>query len=185
MTHADLLFTGGHVFHEDGQRHSELAVADGRILAVGGRGDLRDLVGTRTEVVPLDGRLLLPGFQDAHIHAVMGGVELGQCDLTGTTDRNEYLRRIREYAAAHPGAEWIVGGGWSMESFENGVPDRHLLDQGWSVNRKRGSGCGARRACGCRPSAASASGSGSRPSQATVCGRSGPIMCGRWTFSST
>ncbi len=129
MTHADLLFTGGHVFSEDGQRHSELAVADGRILAVGGEDDLRDLVGPRTEVVPLDGRLLLPGFQDAHIHAVMGGVELGQCDLTGTTDRNEYLRRIREYAGNNPDAEWIVGGGWSMESFENGVPDRHLLDQ--------------------------------------------------------
>ncbi|GAB2602861.1 hypothetical protein Aab01nite_85270 [Paractinoplanes abujensis] len=129
MTQADLVLTGGNVFtggNEQG-RHSGLAVKDGRILAVGGD-ELRDLVGAGTEVVDLGGRLLLPGFQDAHIHAVMGGVELGQCDLTGTTDPEEYLRRVRDYAAANPRAEWILGGGWSMESFENGIPDRRLLD---------------------------------------------------------
>ncbi|MGK5681682.1 amidohydrolase [Actinoplanes sp. URMC 104] len=132
MAHADLLFTGGHVFAEPasagGPRPTALAVQDGRILAVGGD-DLRELAGPGTEVVELEGRLLLPGFQDAHIHAVMGGVELGQCDLTGTTDRDEYLRRVRDYAERHPDAEWIVGGGWSMESFEHGVPDRGLLDR--------------------------------------------------------
>ncbi|GAA0520517.1 amidohydrolase [Paractinoplanes deccanensis] len=114
MTYADLVFVNG---------PRTLAVADGRIV-----GDTADLRGPKTEVVDLRGRLLIPGFQDAHIHAVMGGVELGQCDLTGTVDRDEYLRRIRRYADDHPDAEWIVGGGWSMESFENGVPDRHLLD---------------------------------------------------------
>ncbi|WP_239080516.1 amidohydrolase [Paractinoplanes brasiliensis] len=93
-----------------------------------GGAELRELVGPRTEVVDLGGRLLVPGFQDAHVHAVMGGVELGQCDLTGTTDRDEYLRRVRKYAEAHPRAEWILGGGWSMESFEHGIPDRRLLD---------------------------------------------------------
>ncbi|WP_250009949.1 amidohydrolase [Actinoplanes sp. M2I2] len=130
MTDADLLFTGGHVFTESPDAHTTaLAVKDGRILALGGDDELRELITPRTEVVELNGRLLLPGFQDAHIHAVMGGVEMGQCDLTGTVDRDEYLRRIREYADLHPEAEWIVGGGWSMESFENGIPDRHLLDR--------------------------------------------------------
>jgi predicted amidohydrolase YtcJ len=59
----------------------------------------------------------------------MGGVELGQCDLTGTTDPDEYLRRIAAYAEQHPAAEWIVGGGWSMESFPGGVPDKALIDR--------------------------------------------------------
>ncbi|MGX6606643.1 amidohydrolase [Micromonosporaceae bacterium Da 78-11] len=123
--YADLLFTGGPVFTDAGFADA-LAVRDGRIVAVG-HDDVRDLAGPRTEVVELGGRLLLPGFQDAHIHAVMGGVELGQCDLTGTTEPGEYLRRIRAYASANPDAEWIVGGGWSMESFAGGVPDKGLL----------------------------------------------------------
>jgi predicted amidohydrolase YtcJ len=127
---ADLLFTGGPVLTMDSARTraTSLAVRDGRILAVG-HDEVKELAGPRTEVVDLRGRPLLPGFQDAHIHAVAGGVELGQCDLTGTTDPREYLRRIRAYADANPGLEWIVGGGWSMESFDGGVPTRDLLDQ--------------------------------------------------------
>ncbi|MCY1144384.1 amidohydrolase [Actinoplanes sp. Pm04-4] len=131
MADADLVFVGGHVFSSDegGRPASALAASGGRIVAVGADDEVRELIGARTETVELNGRLLLPGFQDAHIHAVMGGVEMGQCDLTGTVDRDEYLRRIKVYAEQHPEAEWIVGGGWSMESFENGVPDRHLLDR--------------------------------------------------------
>ncbi|MCO8277969.1 amidohydrolase [Actinoplanes sp. TRM 88003] len=134
MADADLVFVGGHVLADEAGEAgappaSALAVKDGTILAVGGDDEVRELVGARTEVVKLRGRLLIPGFQDAHVHAVMGGVEMGQCDLTGTVDRDEYLRRIRVYAEQHPDAEWIVGGGWSMESFENGIPDRHLLDR--------------------------------------------------------
>ncbi len=126
---ADLLFTGGPVFTADSARSRATAVAvkDGRILAVGH--DLGDLRGPKTEVVDLAGRLLIPGFQDAHIHAVFGGVEMGQCDLTGTTDTREYLNRVTAYAAAHPDREWITGSGWSMESFPGGVPVKELLDR--------------------------------------------------------
>jgi predicted amidohydrolase YtcJ len=138
--YAEIVFTNGPVFTGSGGGGGgrggspttetgkvEVAVRDGRIMAVGP--DLTDLTGPRTERVDLKGRLLSPGFQDAHIHAVMGGVELGQCDLTGTVDRDEYRRRIRAYAGANPGAAWITGGGWSMESFENGVPSRRILDE--------------------------------------------------------
>ncbi|MET0414964.1 MAG: amidohydrolase [Actinoplanes sp.] len=130
MQPADLLFTGGPVgIPGDGPTEpTSLAVRNGRILAVGGD-EVRDLAGPRTTTIDLRGRRLLPGFQDAHIHAVMGGVELGQCDLTGTTDLDEYLRRIAKYAGEHPGAPWIIGGGWSMESFPGGVPHRDLLDR--------------------------------------------------------
>jgi predicted amidohydrolase YtcJ len=122
----DLVFTGGVLF--DTPQATSLAVEKGRIVAVGGD-EVRELAGPGTEVVDLDGRLLLPGFQDAHVHAVMGGVELGQCDLTGTTDLGEYRRRIRAWADSRPDAEWIVGGGWSMESFPGAVPRKEILDE--------------------------------------------------------
>ncbi|MHA6760416.1 amidohydrolase [Streptacidiphilus sp. PAMC 29251] len=127
--YADLVLTGGPVFTADGAASTATTVAVGgdRITAVG-HDEVRELIGPKTEVVDLAGRLLVPGFQDAHIHAVFGGIELGECDLTGTTDLAEYQRRIRAYAEAHPEREWITGGGWSMESFPGGNPTRQLLD---------------------------------------------------------
>lgn len=118
---ADLVFTGGPV--HTGRRPAGFAAVRGdRISAVGD--DPRPVIGPRTEVVDLDGRLLLPGFQDAHVHAVGAGIELGRCDLTGATTVRECLDAV----AAHPGSGWLVGSGWSMETFEGGLPHRRLLD---------------------------------------------------------
>ncbi|WP_030753042.1 amidohydrolase [Streptomyces griseus] len=129
MPHADLVFTRGPVLTLDPARSraTSLAVTGDRIAAVG-HDEVRELIGPGTEVVDLTGKLLLPGFQDSHIHAVGGGCELAECDLTGSVDVTEYLERIRAYAEAHPDREWITGGGWSMESFEGGLPTRQLLD---------------------------------------------------------
>ncbi|MEU7008858.1 amidohydrolase [Streptomyces sp. NPDC046332] len=129
MTKADLVFTQGPVHTGDPARTraSSLAVTGERITAVG-HDEVRELIGPGTEVVDLRGKLLLPGFQDAHVHAVFAGTELAECDLTGTVGVEDYLTRIREYAEAHPDRPWITGGGWSMESFEGGVPTRQLLD---------------------------------------------------------
>ncbi|WP_329561407.1 amidohydrolase [Kitasatospora sp. NBC_01266] len=129
MHQADLVFTGGPVHTGDcaRTRASSLAVTGERITAVG-HDEVRELIGPKTEVIDLRGKLLLSGFQDSHIHAVYGGVELAQCDLTGTTGVDEYLRRVREFADRHPERAWITGGGWSMESFDGGLPTRQLLD---------------------------------------------------------
>ncbi|MFF9914182.1 amidohydrolase [Streptomyces sp. NPDC013457] len=129
MTKADLVFTQGPVHTGDPARTraSSLAVTGERITAVG-HDEVRELIGPGTEVVDLRGKLLLPGFQDAHVHAVFAGTELAECDLTGTVGVEDYLTRIREFAETHPDRPWITGGGWSMESFEGGLPTRQLLD---------------------------------------------------------
>lgn len=129
MPKADLVFTHGPVHTGDPARTraSALAVTGERITAVG-HDEVHELIGPGTEVVDLRGKVLLPGFQDAHIHAVFGGTELAECDLTGTVGVEDYLTRIKEYADAHPDRPWITGGGWSMESFEGGTPTRQLLD---------------------------------------------------------
>ncbi|MGW3206926.1 amidohydrolase [Streptomyces sp. NPDC001135] len=125
--HADLLFTGGPVLTPHGRTATAVAVTGGRITAVGGD-ELRDLAGPGTEVVDLSGRLLLPGFQDAHVHPVPAGLELAQCDLSGATTAEETVAAVRAYAEAHPEREWILGGGWSMEAFAGGTPTKELLD---------------------------------------------------------
>ncbi|MFD4761901.1 amidohydrolase [Streptomyces sp. NPDC058439] len=129
MAKPDLIFTRGPIHTGDPARTraSSLAVTGERITAVG-HDEVRELIGPDTEVIDLQGKLLLPGFQDSHIHAVFGGMELAECDLTGTVGVEDYLTRIRSYADAHPDRSWITGGGWSMESFDGGLPTRQLLD---------------------------------------------------------
>ncbi|WP_405650746.1 amidohydrolase [Streptomyces sp. NBC_00019] len=125
--YADLIFTGGPVLTPEGRTATAVAVTGDRITAVG-HDEVQDLRGPRTEVVDLAGRLLLPGFQDAHIHPVPAGLELTQCDLTRAKTAKETVAAVRAYAAAHPEREWITGGGWSMEAFEGGTPTKELLD---------------------------------------------------------
>lgn len=126
---ADLVLTGGPVHTVDAARSRATAVAvrGGRITAVG-HDEVHELIGPGTEVVDLAGKLLLPGFQDAHVHPQGAGLELGLCHLGDTVDPAEYLRRIRAYADEHPDAEWITGGGWSMEAFPGGSPTAADLD---------------------------------------------------------
>ncbi|MEV0739416.1 amidohydrolase [Streptomyces sp. NPDC050549] len=125
--HADLLFTNGPVLTPEGRTATAVAVTGDRITAVG-HAEVHDLAGPGTQVVDLAGRLLLPGFQDAHVHPVPAGLELTQCDLTGTRTAADTLAAVRAYADAHPEREWITGGGWSMEAFEGGTPAKELLD---------------------------------------------------------
>jgi predicted amidohydrolase YtcJ len=127
---ADLVLTGGHVHTVDPARPRAEAVAvrGERIAAVGSAAEIADLVGPRTRVIDLAGRLLLPGFQDVHIHPVFAGVDRLQCDLRDARGRDGVLATIRSYVAAHPDDEWIVGSGWYMADFENGTPRRDDLD---------------------------------------------------------
>jgi predicted amidohydrolase YtcJ len=127
---ADLVLTGGHVHTVDDARPSAEAVAvrGDRIAAVGSAVDVAGWIGPRTRVVDLTGRLLVPGFQDAHIHPIEAGVERAQCDVRESHGRDAVLATIRAYAKSHPGLEWIVGSGWSMADFPHGTPRREDLD---------------------------------------------------------
>ncbi|WP_327399391.1 amidohydrolase [Streptomyces sp. NBC_01288] len=125
--HADLLFTNGPALTPEGRTATAVAVTGDRITAVGDA-EVHDLAGPNTQVVDLAGRLLLPGFQDAHVHPVPAGLELTQCDLTRAKTAEDTVAAVRAYADAHPEREWITGGGWSMEAFEGGTPTKELLD---------------------------------------------------------
>ena len=103
---ADLVFTGGPVYTVDPARSwaSAVAVSGGRITAVGRHRDVEDLIGPATEVVDLAGKLLLPGFQDSHVHPVLGGTTLRQCDLHELHTTEEFVAAVAAYAAANPDA---------------------------------------------------------------------------------
>jgi len=114
----------------DGHRYvgtgRAVVVVDGRVDGVVPETDLP--TGHGVTEVDLAGGLLAPGFVDAHVHAVQGGLERIRCDLSELHTREDYLRRIGEYAAAHPELAWILGGGWSMAAFPGFTPTAAELD---------------------------------------------------------
>lgn len=128
--HADLILTDADVYCVDAPRRwaRTLAVHDGRIAAVGDD-DARALAGPSTEVISLEGRMVLPAFQDAHVHPAFAGRNLLNVNLDDLRSVDAYLDRIGAYAREHPDDEWIIGGGWAMFLFERGAPGRELLDR--------------------------------------------------------
>ncbi|MGH2418858.1 MAG: amidohydrolase, partial [Candidatus Limnocylindria bacterium] len=106
-----------------------VAVRGGRIVAVGMAADLREQIGPRTTVVDLAGETLMPGFQDAHIHPIDGGLLADRCDLHALASAQAYVDAIAAYAATNPDRAWIRGGGWSLTAFPRGEPGRELLDR--------------------------------------------------------
>jgi predicted amidohydrolase YtcJ len=127
---ADLLLTGGAVYTVDDSRTTAeaLAVKDGRIAAVGATAEPARLAGPKTRVIELEGRTVLPGFQDAHLHPLDGGLLSLVCNLHDTASADDCLAEIAHYAAANPEREWISGSGWSMDFFPGGNPDKERLD---------------------------------------------------------
>ncbi len=128
---ADLVLIGGRLATMDPARSwaSALAVRDGRIVAVGGEAAIRPLIGPGSRVIELRGRTVTPGFGDAHVHPLHAGLARLRCELHGSHGLDRYLAIIAAYAASHPDTPWIVGGGWSMDDFPGGVPDRAELDR--------------------------------------------------------
>ena len=101
---ADLVLTGGVVYTVDARRsrHEALAVKDGRIVALGSAAEAAEWAGPRTRTVDLGGRLVLPGFVDAHLHPSFATVELFEVHLADCRSREECLDRVARFAAEHP-----------------------------------------------------------------------------------
>jgi predicted amidohydrolase YtcJ len=128
---ADLILANGAVYTVDaaGRWAQAVAVRGDRIAAVGTDVDVRELAGAGTEMIDLRGRMVLPGFQDAHVHAPAAGLDRLRCDLSALHSAEGYLEEIRSYADAHPEAGWILGGGWAMDVFPGGTPSAAELDR--------------------------------------------------------
>jgi predicted amidohydrolase YtcJ len=136
---ADLIFTHGNIYTgvvdaasslAASKRAEALAVLGDRILAVGKRDEIMKLKGPETKIVDLDGRFVMPGFNDAHMHLASAGLEKTNVNLVGVKTLEEFRERLRaKVEAAGPG-EWIVGGGWDETLWPVKVlPTRWDLDE--------------------------------------------------------
>ncbi|MFM7204502.1 MAG: amidohydrolase [Myxococcota bacterium] len=117
---ATTVLTGGKIYTLDAAHTQATALAlQGRtILYVGNDFGARAYVGDETVEWDLAGQVVLPGFHDAHAHLIWSAADLLNVDLFETSTVEELQAAIKQWADAHPDAEWIQGGGWNLADFE-------------------------------------------------------------------
>jgi hypothetical protein len=128
---ATLIVTNAAVYTVDKQRANAEAVAviGDRIIAVGSRDEIESWRGPQTKVIDAGGKLLLPGFNDAHVHFIQGGAQLEQVQLTDAADPREFANRIATYVKKAPKGEWILGGRWDETKWpKQELPTKDLID---------------------------------------------------------
>ncbi len=128
---ADLIVTNARVYSLDssGSVAEALAVHNNRISAIGRSVDIRKAGGPNTRVIDAQGRTVLPGFNDSHVHFLSGGFQLSSVDLRSAASREEFTRRIAQFATKIPKGRWILGGDWDHELWPGGpLPQRNWID---------------------------------------------------------
>ncbi len=107
-----------------------VAIFGNRIVAVGSSKDIKKLAGSRTRSIDARKQLVLPGFNDAHVHFLSGGFQLSSVDLRDANSPQEFADRIRRFAEKLPRGRWITGGDWDHERWSGGpLPTKELIDR--------------------------------------------------------
>src|ERR1700688_445135 len=129
---ADMVVLHGRIYTLDSKQPWAQAVAirADKIVAVGDDATIGKFRGPDTKVIDAAGQLVLPGFVDCHIHFMDGSLSLGRVNLEGAKDVAEIQQRLRDYAAKHPGNDWLLGRGWDYAMFgAAALPDKKYLDE--------------------------------------------------------
>ncbi len=128
---ADLLVTNANIHTIDQKRPTatSMAVMGDRIVAVGSDADTKSFIGPKTRVIDAKGKLIVPGFNDAHVHFLETGQQLSSVDLRDAKTPQEFVQRIKDFAAKLPKGRWILGGKWDHENWTpNNLPTAAMID---------------------------------------------------------
>ncbi len=111
------------------QPHAEALLARaGRLIAVGTNEAIRAQLPPDVRLIDAAGRMVTPGFIDAHVHFLVGGFRLASVQLRDARTPQEFIRRIRDFAATVPAGTWILGGDWDHEQWGGELPQRSWID---------------------------------------------------------
>jgi len=118
---ADLVLRGGKIatVDENFSIHESVAVAGNKIIFTGDNDKVKSYIGRDTEVIELNGKLVLPGLIDAHGHIHSLGKDLAELHVTGTTSFQQIIDKVAERVRNVQPGEWIVGGRWDQNDWEN------------------------------------------------------------------
>ena len=128
---ADLIVTNANIYTVDKQQPqaAAMAIIGDRFAAVGTSADIDQWRGPNTKIINVAGKIVLPGFNDSHVHFSDAGAALDQVQLNDATTPEEFVRRIAAQAAKTAKGDWIVGGGWDETKWPNPVlPTKDMID---------------------------------------------------------
>jgi predicted amidohydrolase YtcJ len=128
--YADIIFINGEIYTVDAKRSwaEAVSIKGNRIVQVGTVKEAMTLLGDRTRIVDLNGKMMLPGFQDVHVHPIEAGMGYLGCSLHEGKSADDYAKLVAQCAAKQITASFIEGAGWTMDQFPGGLPDKKLLD---------------------------------------------------------
>ncbi|MDH4057583.1 MAG: amidohydrolase, partial [Cyclobacteriaceae bacterium] len=126
---ADLVVMNAKVWTGSDSVFSEaIGIRKNKIIYVGTSDEAMKLSASTTRVIDAKGKLVIPGFNDAHIHFLSGSIGLTEVELSSAESVEEVCKRIREFAEKNPTLPWITGRGWQYTFFPGGMPTREFLD---------------------------------------------------------
>lgn len=128
---ADLIVTNAKVWTVDDAHPQAQAVAvlGDRIIAVGTSSEIDALRGPYTKIIDAGGKLLMPGFNDAHVHFVGASMDMESLHLKDASSVDEFVHRIREQVNKTPKGQWVLGGGWDETKWTPpNLPTKELID---------------------------------------------------------
>lgn len=120
----------GRIWTADARRPlaEAVAVRDEKIIAVGSRDELEPYRGEKTRVIDAGAGMVVPGLIDSHIHLIDGGLQLASVQLRNAGTKEEFVRRIGEFAKKKAKGEWITGGDWDHTLWGGVLPSRDWID---------------------------------------------------------
>lgn len=132
MTKYKKAFINGKIYTVNSKRDwaEAVVIANNKIVFVGSNSDAQIHIDEFTEVIDLNGKLMLPGFTDCHAHVIMGGQFLLNVDLTEVKSKEEFSSKVKNFAKTIKNDRWIIGGNWNHQNWEVvELPHKDWIDQ--------------------------------------------------------
>ncbi|KAL7083747.1 hypothetical protein ACP275_14G181500 [Erythranthe tilingii] len=127
---ADLVVTNGTIYTSDAAFPfaDSMAVRGGRIVRIGSHSSVQDLVGSETRKLNLQGRVVVPGFIDSHVHLIFGGLQMARVQLRGVSQKDHFVNNVKEAVSNMQPGSWLLGGGWNNDLWGGELPMASWID---------------------------------------------------------
>src|SRR5579863_9830948 len=125
---ADKIYINAKIWTGDtaNDRATAIAIKDSLIVYVGN--DYINYKGSNTQIIDVDGKMVVPGFTDNHTHFLGGGYQLASVNLRNVKTQQDFISTLKAFATAHNDDRWILGGDWDHEAWGGNLPTRQWID---------------------------------------------------------